>query len=351
MTGYAPFIVFGLPRSRTAWLARFLSYVGAQVHHDLGVNADSLDEFVSILRRSAGTVETGAQTAWRVLRDRIPNLRFFVLRRPIDEVMASFDKLGIPVERTEIEARDQQLEEIASVPGAISLTFDDLRSELCCRILFEGMLGVAWDRARWLEFDRENIQIDWPARIATLRTRANAITALKQEVATADAALLRGTEVEYKIERWASCGVAMEALGRVHFHEIEDGVEPRRPWGLDMAQMTAIDAQGSLLSLTARVAGALVGYCMWTVNTDPESRGLLIANQGPWFVSPHSPKGGVGLGLYRHSIRELRARGVKHIFPHYRLQGRGAELGKYFERLGAKQIQHTYSLWIGDDNG
>jgi hypothetical protein len=39
---------------------------------------------------------------------------------------------------------------------------------------------------------------------------------------------------------------------------------------------------------------------------------------------------------------------VQCIFPHHRTQGRGARIGRFFMRRGAKHIQQTYSLWIGN---
>jgi hypothetical protein len=37
------------------------------------------------------------------------------------------------------------------------------------------------------------------------------------------------------------------------------------------------------------------------------------------------------------------------MFPHHRLHGRGAGLGRFFRRRGASEIQRTYCLQIGED--
>lgn len=81
---------------------------------------------------------------------------------------------------------------------------------------------------------------------------------------------------------------------------------------------------------------------------DCESAGLVIAQQGAWFVSTGAGFTKVGLRLMQRSIHDLRQLGVRCCFPHHRMQGRGAGLGKFFGRLGAKPMQTTYVLWIGD---
>jgi hypothetical protein len=96
----------------------------------------------------------------------------------------------------------------------------------------------------------------------------------------------------------------------------------------------------------ARKAGKLVGYFTWTVARDPESEGLLTGTQGAWFVEPGVPAR-VSKRLWDRSVSDLKAIGVQCLYPHHRLQGRGAHLGRFFERQRAKPIKTEYSLWIG----
>ncbi len=154
--------------------------------------------------------------------------------------------------------------------------------------------------------------------------------------------------VRYARESWERVGREFTALGAAHFAETDDGVEPKRRYALDGKMMAAMCKCDALRIWSARIPGSgeLIGYITWTVTPDVESAGLLIAMQGAWFVRPGNPR--VGFGLFTHSLAELKMAGVKLAFPHHRLQGRGAGLGRFFRRLGGKQIQHTYSLWIGD---
>lgn len=155
---------------------------------------------------------------------------------------------------------------------------------------------------------------------------------------------MRGIAVA--LEPWPSSADDGEALGVAHFNEVDGGIEPRRPYKLDRRLMDAADSVGALLIITARKDGVMLGYFTWTVQPDPESEGLLYADQGAWFLKPGYPK--VALAMWRRSIEELRALGVKVIMPHHRMQGRGANLGRFFKRQGAVHIKEVYQMWIGD---
>ena len=135
------------------------------------------------------------------------------------------------------------------------------------------------------------------------------------------------------------------ALAEAHFEEVDGGVEPRRPFKLDRNLMRAMDELGVLKLITARIKGEMVGYYTWEVGPDVESEGLLIAQQGAWYVKPNHPL--VAGRMFLMAVGILKAMGVKVIFPHHRTQGRGAHIGRFFEKMGAKRIQETYCLWIG----
>lgn len=147
------------------------------------------------------------------------------------------------------------------------------------------------------------------------------------------------------LEPWAAFWPDAEVLANAHFDEVDGGVEPNRPFKLDLAMMGMADLMGTLKIITARVAGRMVGYLTWNVQFDVESEGLLIALQGAWFVAPGFPK--VAVLLFDFSVKALRSMGVRCIFPHHRVQGRGANIGRFFKRRGAKKIQDGYCLWIG----
>lgn len=150
-----------------------------------------------------------------------------------------------------------------------------------------------------------------------------------------------------QIEPWATFWLDAAPLAAAHSIEVDTGVESRRKFKVDTEMMAMMNLAGSLIIITARLDHKLVGYFTWTIAPDVESLGLLIALQGAWYVSPGSPR--AAYAMFDHSIQALRTRGIRCIFPHHRLQGRGQGLGKFFHRRGAKLIQHTYCLWIGEE--
>jgi hypothetical protein len=153
--------------------------------------------------------------------------------------------------------------------------------------------------------------------------------------------------LEIWCEPFASVWPEVQELGQQHFDEVDGGVEPKRRFALDAPALHDMSKRGILVILTARLDGRLAGYFTWNVLPDVESAGLLVAYQGAWFVSPSAPNKTARM-LWDRSVAELKLAGVQNIFPHHRTQGRGAGLGKFFTRRGAKAIQTTYSLWIGD---
>ena len=156
-------------------------------------------------------------------------------------------------------------------------------------------------------------------------------------------------DVLYALEPLAKVWAELEPMGRRHFYEVDGhgADEPNRPYELDRALMQASERVGVLHIYTARVAGKLAGYLMWNVGPDAESKGLLIADMGPWFADPEYRKQMVGRRLLDFCIRDLKRCGVKNLYLHHRLNGRGKYAGLIFERIGAKEIKREYSLWIG----
>jgi hypothetical protein len=155
-------------------------------------------------------------------------------------------------------------------------------------------------------------------------------------------------ELTIDLELWSEAWWRdARTLAEAHFQEVDGGVEPRRRFKLDERLMGLLDEAGSLKILSARLAGEMIGYFTWNITPDVESEGLIIAQQGAWYVAPGNP--GVGAKMFDRSVQVLKQFGVQCIFPHHRVQGRGSHIGRFFESRGAKLIQYTFCLWIGDD--
>jgi hypothetical protein len=339
-----PFVVFSLPRSRSAWLSTVLCSSGRLVGHDIGINCKTPEDFISELTSRGGTCETGASFAWREIRKVFPYAPFVVILRNPKDVDESLQKFGLAGYLPELEKRYEELIEISSQPNVFSCRYEDLSSSEIISDLYRHCTGQE-SSLDWInKLQDTNIQVDMGRRISTLSQNKTQIDLLKQQINER----ISRDSYDIKVETWSSdLWRDAKQSAESHFVEVDGGIEPNRKFVLDEDLMQNLQDAGLLLIVTARKNGQFIGYFTWQISPDIESKGLLIAQQGAWYVNPGHPR--IAFKMFDKSVDELKRRGVKCIFPHHRTQGRGANIGKFFEKRGAKLIQHTYSLWIGED--
>jgi hypothetical protein len=132
-----------------------------------------------------------------------------------------------------------------------------------------------------------------------------------------------------------------EELERLALQE-QDEIEEQRVFRPDWKSMSILNVQGIFQVLVARVDGKMVGYFTWMLDFDIESKGTLVANQTAWFVEKGHPI--VAVRMLDRAISELKKIGVEFTYFHHGIKGRGASLGRLFERKGAKLLSHNYIL-------
>ncbi len=164
------FIVYALPRSRTAWMSKFLSYGGWGCWHEQACFMRSIEDFKTILSAPRiGTVETAMAPGWRLLHHYSPNINTVVVRRPIPEVVKSMLNTDLKGYATYdpgkvqkiMEYGDRVLAEISDkVPNCLTLDFADLSTKDGCAALFEHCLPFQFDQGWWEEVAAENVQVD-----------------------------------------------------------------------------------------------------------------------------------------------------------------------------------------------
>ena len=160
------FIVYCLPRSRSAWLAHYLNYpftVPRQpIAHDVAPRCKSIEGFLHAYREEGlwGSVELEGMIGWQVIRKEMPELKTVVVRRPLQEVYNSWLKLGYSPNLTELGKLDAILDLIAEQPNVYSINSSDLDAPVVGKWLFEYLLEIEFDFDWWYQINQTNIQIN-----------------------------------------------------------------------------------------------------------------------------------------------------------------------------------------------
>lgn len=345
------FIVYALPRSRTFWLSRFLSYGDWQCGHDQIRYARTLEDLRAWLSMpAAGTVETAAAPWWRLVQKMRPDIKTVVVRRPVDQCMASLLKTGvqfdIPTLRRELHHLDAKLDQIEHrVPGAISVAFDDLADERVCQRVFEHCLPYRHDPAWWAAVAPCNLQISLPAMMRYYHANAAQLDKLAK---TAKGQVLSGfaralPEPEGFTFQQEPLAVALrdgDALIREHCALVGDTPESRltKNWPL----MLRLEQLGVLQVTTARSNGRMFGYLIAIVAPSLEAADKVEALHTTFFTSKDAP--GLGLKLQRASVESLRNRGVDVVTFRAGTRGLGPRMGSVYRRLGAEEAGQIYML-------
>lgn len=338
------FLILGLPRSRTAWLAYFLG-----ANHDAGIMAGSTEDFLQAV--DVGTVETGAHLAFPLVRARRPEAKVVLVRRPLREVLKSMSALGLsgPEIESELKDRDETLDRIAQYPGVKSIEFKDLNEPFNCSWLYEYLTGKPLEPNWWAQASNLNVQVTMSKRLELLQRRSDEIARVKAEALEIPwPELPDAKEVTLQLEPFTDLWPEIGQLAKTHFEEVATVDEGKRPFKLHTLAMDMANKLGQMPMFTARVDGYLVGYLTWNVFPDLECADLKIAQQGGWYVKEGYEKLGLGWKLMRYSLGELKKAGIDEVFMHHRLNGRAKDLTPFFKRLRATEIQHTYYLKLKD---
>lgn len=170
-----PFIVYALPRSRTAWMAEFLTYGGWGCWHEQSIYMRRIEDLKALLSNPGiGTVETAAAQGWRLLHHYNPDVNAVVVRRPIDDVVRSMMATDLKGEahyeeaslRKIMEYGDRMLSDVsANCHNCLTLDFADLATKDGCAALFEHCVPFAFDNDWWTEMAAKNVQADVLAAI------------------------------------------------------------------------------------------------------------------------------------------------------------------------------------------
>lgn len=345
----APFVIFGLPRSRTAWLSRFLTYGDWQCGHDELLHARSLEDVKAWLGQPCtGSVETAAAPFWRLLPAYSPEARIVVVRRPVPEVVASLCAAldyNVPALTRLMRRLDAKLDQIERRMDVLSVQFADLATEATCARVFEHCLPYPHDPTWWAALAPVNVQINLALQVRQYNAfvpqlEKLALTAKHRIVANMQREPAELDGVTFQHEPFDRFYEDAKPLFREHLVQVGQGPEDFATHNLPVFR--ALDKAGALQTMTARSNGRMFGYLMTIVAPSLVSPELTMGEHTLFFASPDMR--GLGMKLQRAALVALKARGVDYVVMRAGAVGSGPRLGATYRRLGAEDYGQMYRL-------
>lgn len=346
------FVVLGMPRSRTAWLAKFLSHGGIECHHEHSRFLRSLDDVKSALAGPDGYSETAAAPFWRAIATLAPQTPVVIVTRPVAESVSSllraapgmFDEDRLRLHLTRLSLK---LEQAAKrMPNVIKVSAASLKYGGVLIKVFEHCHGRA-PPPGWIEkWQHVNVQCNLPSLLRymsanspqllklTANLRQRMLTEFHSREQHEHEELTISVETNFK-RFWADSRKQMQN----HLAFAEMDIEPDHVRADILEKLHNI---GCLQCVTARSNGVVRGYLMTIVSPSLEFPDTVEAQHIPFYGDPAYP--GLGIRLQRFAADQLRDRGVSAIFMRAGVRASGPRLGTLYRRLGASSVGELFKL-------
>lgn len=146
-----------------------------------------------------------------------------------------------------------------------------------------------------------------------------------------------------QVEAWSDCVPELAAIFPEHFDELalnKDRVPLSPRWGV----YADLEAKGSLLLVTLRERGEMVGYFVGVVALSLHYGETLECQMDIFYVRQAWRGRHAGLRLFKAVRRELQRRGVHRWFAGSKMH---KDASRLFKALGMTPIETHYSQWIG----
>jgi hypothetical protein len=353
------FLVLALPRSRTFWLSKFLSYGDHVCGHEESRHLRSIDDAkIWLGQKFNGSAETAIAPFWRLLHKANPDLRIVTVHRPVADAVESFmalDLCGIgDMDEARLTSRmlylDHKLRQIAKrVPGVLSVEYDDLGDAETVKAVFEHCLPYRFDEAWWRQLQPQNLQCnmrDLTRYMLAYRESLDKMTKMATALSRAQLFArppLSSEGVTFQQEsfaEWVRDGVP---LFEQHLVEVGEAPDNWRNKNLPLMQM--MHEAGYFHITTARANGRMFGYLAAVMNPSLEVCDMLSGLHHTFYVSRDMP--GIGLKLQRASVAALKEKGAREIVFFEGTRGSGPRLGTLYRRMGAQESGKLYRLDLG----
>ncbi len=153
-----PFFITGYPRSRTAWLANFLTTHESWCYHEGTLLAKSFDEYCRTLellnrKEPCGDANSGLGFIYPVLLERFPKAKWVLIERQREHAELSFRcAFGQWETSEETHVKFQALTKLFAKlkPSCYVLDYESLNDlEVCRKLWFHLLPHCRFDEGRW----------------------------------------------------------------------------------------------------------------------------------------------------------------------------------------------------------
>jgi hypothetical protein len=350
------FLILALPRSRTFWLSKFLSYRDFECGHEESRHLRAMDDVRTWLTQDyRGSSETNAAPFWRLAPSINPALRIVTVRRPVGEVVknlmsidisgiGSFSEQALVAQITKLDAKLNQIER--RLPNVLSVKFHELNNEQTIRAVWSHCLPYPFDRERWEALRDTDLQCNFRALLRSViaykvpmdKMAAMAAHHCRAKMISRPARSHGGvTFQQEEFEDWERDGVAL-----FEAHCTEVGESPDNWKNKNIPLMRSLCHAGAMQITTARSNGRMFGYIAAFIAPSVDQRDATYGYHATRYVSPDMP--GLALKLERASVAALRQKGASEVVFREGVRSEGPRTGVLYKRMGAEDFGHLYRL-------
>jgi GNAT superfamily N-acetyltransferase len=149
--------------------------------------------------------------------------------------------------------------------------------------------------------------------------------------------------ITYAVEEWPTFIEEAKPLLPIHWEELalnKDKVplDPRYDF------YDAQHAQGSVLVMTVRKAGQLIGYFIGFIGPGLHYKTCLTLQMDIFYILPEHRGSGAGFVLFKEMEKEAKRRGIQRLFVGSKMHQDASWL---FEKLGYEKADMYYTQWLG----
>ena len=171
------FLITGLPRTRTAWLANLFTANNAICFHEPSNDFRSLEEmksyFDTLPYQYVGISDSSIPFYWDFFK-KIPAQKMVIVNRDENEVLNSllkFTNAGLPVCKKMIEWGKSGLIKIKQEREFLEVDFDTLSNNNVVKRIWNYVLPMQFDIIRCQILQRMVIQQDYQKAMDTIKTK------------------------------------------------------------------------------------------------------------------------------------------------------------------------------------